>query len=284
MKSGTVTAPSLRATGLYSGWGRGLAALPTDARVAAAGRAVVSTGRPQLSGDRFRRATRECVLAVTVVKEALDEAGVPPEELAGERTALLYATASAYGASNRGFIEGTGAMTLHFPYTAPSAVPAEVAIEFGIRGPYVIFLGGAPATLAALWYAARRLEAGECDRALVLAVETFDECADLYARGRWLLSGPLVEAAACTLLEPGSGELSYVEGRPPRSRRTTAAGIERQLGEAFAVTPLVELGVARAAGGTSLDVKLTGAWRGTEATLSWMETGVAWNRKRFSTS
>ena len=248
-----------------------MAALPEDAGAAAAGRAVVSAGRPAVAGDRFRRATRECLLGVAAVEEAIQGAGFPRDLLAGSGTALLYATASAYGASNRAFIEGAAATTLHFPYTAPSAVPAEVAIEFGISGPYVIFLGGAPAALSALWYAATLLASSGCDRALVLAVETFDECADLYARGRWLVHRPLVEAAACALLEPGAGALSYSEGRSRRPARSTAGGIERRLGEAFACTPLVELGVARAAGAAPLDLLLRGVWRGSEAVLRWVE-------------
>jgi hypothetical protein len=278
VRPGSVTAPRLRAAGLLTGWGRGVGALPADARAAAAGRPVVSAGRPAVAGDRFRRATRESLLAVAAVEEALREAGISREALAGDRTALLYATLSAYGASNRAFIEGTGASTLHFPYTAPSAVPAEVTIEFRIRGPYVIFLGGAPATLAALWWAAGRLAAGECDRALVLAVETFDECADLYAAGRWVVARPLVEAAACALLEPGAGELTYAEGRA-RRERPDPKGIERRLGEAFAATPLVALGVARASGGP-LDARLEGAWRGTRASLSWVETDAAWSGRK----
>ncbi len=269
MKS--VAAPRVRATGLLSGWGRGLGALPEDARAAAAGRAIVSAGRPVRAGDRFRRATRECLLAVAAVEEALQEAGLPQSLLAGHRTALLYATASAYAASNRAFIEGAGATALHFPYTAPSAVPAEVAIEFGITGPYVSFLGGAPAALLALWYAATLLASSACDRALVLTVETFDECADLYARGRWLVGRPLVEAAACVLLEPGAGSLSYSEGRSRRSARTAAGGIEPRLGAAFACAPLVELGMARAAGAGPLDLRLRGVWRGSEAVLRWVE-------------
>ena len=63
-------------------------------------------------------------------------------------------------------------------------VPAEVAIEFGITGAYGILLGGAPATLRAIEQAARLLEAGRCRRALVLVVEVFEECAELYARHR----------------------------------------------------------------------------------------------------
>jgi hypothetical protein len=262
--------PALEATGLVSGWGKGFAALPGDAHAAAKGRSVISAGRPTLSGDRFRRATRECLLAIAAVGEMLENSEMPTDVLAGERTALLYATASAYGASNRAFIEGTGASTLHFPYTAPSAVPAEVAIEFRITGPYVNFIGGAPATLSAVWYAAKLLASRECDRVLVLAVETFEECEDLYARGRWCVDRPLVEAAACVLLTPGEGDLWYSEGR--RSTKTVAPFISRRLGESFSCSPLVELGLARASGVAPLDLTLTGAWRGSEATLRWIVT------------
>lgn len=268
MSAASVRAPRLRAVGLHSGWGRGLGAVPESARVAASGRAVIRSQPLALSGDRFRRATRECLLAVAAVEDALEEARLPRAVLSGAGTALLYATASAYGSSNRAFIEGTGVSTLHFPYTAPSAVPAEVAIEFGITGAYLIFLGGAPATLSALWYAATLLASSECARALVLAVETFEECADLYAQGRWLVPRPLVETAACALLEPGEGELSYAEHRPTHAARRDLPLRER-FGEAFSCLPLVELGLASAEG---RDLSLTGTWRGSQASLRWLET------------
>ena len=277
-----VRAPAVEATGLVSGWGKGFAALPGDAQAAAKGRSVISAGRPTLSGDRFRRATRECLLAIAAVGEMLENSEMPTDVLAGERTALLYATASAYGASNRAFIEGTGASTLHFPYTAPSAVPAEVAIEFRITGPYVNFIGGAPATLSAVWYAAKLLASRECDRVLVLAVETFEECEDLYARGRWCVNRPLVEAAACALLAPGEGELWYSECRQT-SRAHSLGLVADRLGESFSCAPLVELGLTRASESALLDVSLTGAWRGTEATLRWSQTkSASWNKQTSS--
>ena len=283
MRPARLPAPMVVATGLVSGWGRGLEALPDRAEEAAAGRPVIAIEGPVVVGDRFRRASRECLLAVAAVEETL-QSGIPREVLAGNRTALLYATLSAYGASNRAFIEGARATSLHFPYTAPSAVPAEVAIEFGITGPYVIFLGGAPAALSALWYAGTLLAAAACDRALVLAVETFNECADLYARGRWLVGRPLVEAAVAVLLEPGAGVLTYSEARSGRRVRASRSTGRRRLGEAFACGPLVELGLARATGAGPLDLSLTGAWRGTEAVLRWAEARPTWSQKKFSTS
>ncbi len=240
--------------GLLTGWGRGLDALPDDAVAAAGGRSVVAIPKPELANDRLRRATRECVLGIAAVQELLRTVDLPRSALAGSQTALLYATASAYAASNRSFIEGGGG-TLHFPYTAPSAVPAEVAIEYGLSGAYLNFLGGATATLDALWYAGNLLDRGECAQALVLAVETFQECADLYRRGRWLVKAPLVEAAACALLRPGGGRWMY-ESAPGAD--DTA---RRRAGETFACAPLIALAAAPGSG------EIGGSWRGRRAAL-----------------
>lgn len=282
MRPTPVAAPTVLATGLISGWGRGLDVLPKDARVASGGRGIMTADPPSVTADRFRRATRECLLAVSAVEEALQDVGAPRTALRGSRTALLYVTASAYAASNRAFIEGRGATALHFPYTAPSTVPAEVAIEFGITGPYVTLLGGATAALSALWYAGTLLASSQCDRALVLGVETFSECADLFARGRWLVGRPLVESAACAVLEPGAGELTYSEHRAGRAAFLATTPIARRLGEAFACVPLVELGAARAAGSGPLNLLLTGAWRGAHAALRWIEARPPWNPTRPS--
>ncbi|MGH7339015.1 MAG: beta-ketoacyl synthase N-terminal-like domain-containing protein, partial [Candidatus Rokuibacteriota bacterium] len=186
-------------------------------------------------------------------------------DLAGDETALLYVTAAGYGASNRAFVEALPtAGTLHFPYTAPSAVPAEVAIEFGLTGPYVILIGGATATIEALAHAARLVERGECRRALVLVVETFEECEDLHARGRWLLGRPLVEAAACALLAPGSGRL-VVADAPSVSELTGQA--RRRTGETLACAPLIALALGLETGDDQLHV--TGDWRGRRLGLEW---------------
>jgi len=225
--------------GLVTGWGDGVAALPADAARAAGSRRVIAVARPTLIGDRFRRATRECVLGVAAVNALLRAVGDTADTIAGTDTALVYATAGAYGAANRAFIEVTpgAASTLHFPYTAPSAVPAEVAIEFGLRGDYAILLGGVSATQEALWHAATLLGRGACTRALVLAVETFEECADLYARGRWLVRWPLVEAAACALVVAG-------EATAPAPDVVVRA----RAGETGACAPLIGFALALAEG------------------------------------
>ncbi len=233
------------AAGVLTGWGEGIEALPEDARAAAGGRAVVPVPTPALAGERLRRATRECLLAVAAVEALLREAGRTREELRGPGTALVYVTAAAYGASNRLFVDADGrGSALHFPYTAPSAVPAEVTIEFGLTGPYVILVGGADTARDALWYAGRLLADGACARALVLGVETFAECADLWARARWLCGRPRTEAAAVVLVEPAGPDC---RGPGPGEAAAFEALARRRAGETLACRPLIALALARAA-------------------------------------
>jgi hypothetical protein len=256
------------AVGVLTGWGVGLAALPADARVAAGERPVVELAAPRLDGERFRRATRECLLGVAAVGELLGRAGLARHAIRGADTGIVYVTAGAYGASNRAFIEATtpsgeGRGALHFPYTAPSAVSAEVAIEFGLTGPYLILIGGATATLDALWQAERLLAEVACRRVLVLAVETFAECAELYGRGRWLVERPLVEAAVAALLLPGEPARTVHPAAQPSALERLA---RQRAGETLACGPLIQLALAQEMGEDAGD--LTGIWRGRRVALA----------------
>jgi 3-oxoacyl-[acyl-carrier-protein] synthase III len=254
---------TIAAAGVLTGWGHGLAALPDDAGRAAAGRRVLSIPRPALAGDRFRRATRECLLGVAAVEAMLADGGLTREAIAGTETGLVYVTAAAYGAANASFVNGEGqAGTLHFPYTAPSAVPAEVAIEFGLRGAYVILLGGASTAIEALWQAGLLVRHGRCAQALVLAVETFEEWGDLHERARRLAPGPLVEAAACVLVT-SDGATTALWAGGEASRLETE--VQARAGETLACGPLIALALARARGQTA--TALTGRWRGRRARL-----------------
>ena len=255
--------------GLLTGWGAGVDALPADAHSAAAGRAVLPLGRPPLDGDRFRRATRECLLGVAAVEAMLADAGLDRTAIRGEATALLFVTAGAYAASNAQFVAGRSG-TLHFPYTAPSALSGEVAIEFGLTGAYVILIGGAPATVDALWQASRLLAEGRCERALVLVVEIFEECEALWRRARWTLPLPLVETTACALLVAGPAPPTYRAAATPEPRELD---VETRAGRTLAGAPLVGLALARAAGEAT--ARLTGTWRGRTAAIELALAGHA---------
>ena len=256
----------VEAVGVLTGWGRGVEALPADAVAAAAGRRVIALPPPAPAGERLRRATRECRLAIAAVEEALTDAGLDRVAIHGPGTAVVFVTAAAYGASNLAFVAaerpgpGVAGATLHFPYTAPSAVPAEVTIEFGLTGAYVILIGGATATVDGLWQAGEHVASGRCERALVIAVETFTECETLWSRARRSLPGPLVETAACALLGPGEGPLTY---RADGARSALQDAADARAGQTLAAGPLVQLALARAAGGGR--TRLGGSWWGRTA-------------------
>jgi hypothetical protein len=281
---GAVGTARVRGVGLLTGFGEGVAALPDDARAAAAGREIVPIATPRVAGERFRRATRECVLGVAAVEAALRAARLTPDDIRGSRTALVYVTAGAYGASNLAFVRGSGSGALHFPYTAPSAVPAEVAIEFGCTGSYVILIGGATATLEGLWHASSLVSRGEAALALVVAVETFAECAELYARARRVLGAPLVEAAACAVLEP-SASTGDADRPTVAWQAATAAGrfetmARQRAGETLACGPLVSLALATADSDRATSergpVTVTGQWRGRRTALAWGGRNRPW--------
>jgi beta-ketoacyl synthase-like protein len=265
-----VTGARLAAIGLVTGWGTGVDALPEDAAVAAGDRRVIAIARPPRSDDRFRRATRECLLGIAAVDALLERSGLDRDAIRGDDTALVYVTAAAYASANRAFIDAaaTGS-ALHFPYTAPSAVPAEVSIEFGLTGPYVILIGGAAATVDALWQACTLVGRGEARRALVLAVETFAECEDLWRRGRRLLPGPLTEAAGCALVVPDEAPWRY---DPITGATARLDVVRRRAGETLSVMPLIAHALATAGDGRGA---VEGPWRGRRAMLDCTATGAS---------
>jgi hypothetical protein len=301
--------PRILGIGVVTGWGEGIPGLPdASTRLGEHGRGLVTAPTPVLDGDRFRRATRECLFAVAAAKAAVADAGLAEGDLAGPRTGILYVSATGYAAANRAFLDDESSTTLHFPYTSPSAVPGEVTIDLGIRGAYVNLMGGAPATLQALWWAARWLAEGRADRVLVLAVEAFHEVWDLFRRARRLYAGPLIEGAACLLLDAGGkGSLRWasalarpsgarravatvlrqaLDGQAPRLVWSGATGAGRgaiearmlhetgappampRLGEALAMGPLLALARTRREG-TPEPWLLTATWRSEYAAVLW---------------
>ena len=222
---------------VMTGWGAGLQQIPASARAEAAGRRLLPIPTPSLDDERLRRATRECLLAIDRVDQTLCQYGLARADLSGPRTAVVYASASAYAAANWAFLHADTSVAIYFPYTAPSIVPGEVTISFNITGPYVSFLSGANAGLEALWHAVTLLAQDQCDRALILGIETFVECETLFTSGRWLLSSPLVETALCWLLEPHPDLVSfgYAAGRGDDVLPLIDAALDRHATTAIAL-------------------------------------------------
>src|SRR2546427_11006473 len=82
------TGTTVEAVAVLTGWGHGVRALPADAARAAAGRAVIPLFRPVLEGERFRRATRECLLGVAAGEALPREGDNAPGMIPGKGTAL----------------------------------------------------------------------------------------------------------------------------------------------------------------------------------------------------
>lgn len=241
---------AVRGWGVLTPWGQGLACIPATVSRAEAEQRILPIATPQITSERLRRATRACLLGVAAVTAALEQSQLAPQDIAGPRTGLLFASASAYAAANWTFLSGDAANALHFPYTAPSAVPGEVSIQFGITGPYLTLLSGANAGIEALWQASLLLETAQCERVLVLGVETFQECAALYSAGRWLLGTPLTEVAVCLILErhPSLVEVRYRAARGAHSLPQLMQGEQlRSVGEVAICTPTVRDGQQAAA-------------------------------------
>ena len=257
---------ALRAIGVRTAWGTEVAAMSAAAREAAHDGAVITIEPVPRTGDRLRRATRECRLAIDAVDALLEDGRLTRADIAGAGTALVYVTVAAYGGSNRAFVEG-GGHALHFPYTAPSAVPAEVAIEFGLHGPYNVLIGGAAATIDAITHASVLLARGACARAIVLAVETFADCAEILRRGGTVDDGPLVEAAAAALFEDRVTWGARGASPKPPTLRGPAQPC-RYASAALSCGPLLELAARRDEG----TIELRGTWRGREAVIT---VGVA---------
>src|SRR2546422_6913731 len=98
------TGTTVEAVAVLTGWGHGIRALPADAARAAAGRAVIPLFRPVLEGERFRRATRECLLGVAAVDALLRESGIAPDMIRGSATALGDVPGPGSGASDQAVV------------------------------------------------------------------------------------------------------------------------------------------------------------------------------------
>src|SRR2546427_825331 len=252
-RPGSVVAESVRQAGAEGG--------PSEKRPGS----VAAESMRQARAEGGLSEKRPGSVVAESVRQARTEGG-PSEKQSGSVVAESVRQASSEGGlteKRAGSVVSSG--TLHFPYTAPSAMAGEVAIEFGLTGPYGILIGGAAATIDALWQATRLLAGGRCERALVLAVETFEECAALYARGRWLVRRPLVEAAACALLVPGALHARYDAPRAPSALESL---VRVPAGETLAGAPLIALALARDGGGPA-SIAITGEWRGRRAGIQW---------------
>ena len=93
-----MTGSEVAAVGVVTGWGQSTIALPPDAVRAAAGRRVIVAEPAPVAGERFRRATRECLLGVAAVEALLREASLGPEAIRGDEIARVLDVGVGSGA------------------------------------------------------------------------------------------------------------------------------------------------------------------------------------------
>jgi len=81
--------------------------------------AACCQSRRQISPERLRRATRECLLEWLQCKPRWTIAVLAPHEVAGHARRWYYASASSYAAANWTFVTSETENALHFPLHGP---------------------------------------------------------------------------------------------------------------------------------------------------------------------
>ncbi len=195
-----------------------------------------------LSGaGRFRRAASATRYALAAAAMAVADAGLSPEEAAGDRTGLIVSVTHCALGYTMQFHEGLlkegpqGASPLFFSESVLNAPAGNVSIAFGIRGPVHTVLGEEAAGIQAIELAATMLRSFAVDRCLVVGTEERGEIVDHVYGELGSLSGadaafPPGEGSACLLLvrddpaaDGGKGALLFPEvGSMGRSSGTAA--------------------------------------------------------------
>jgi hypothetical protein len=126
--------------------------------------------------DRPERLDEFCLAGAVAAADALAAAGFEATALEAMRHVLVLGTATGSAAADAEFDRQiqTGfalASPRRFAYTLPNLVLGEIAIALGLTGENWVFAAGGASGLTALGEAARAIDAGEVDVALVLALD-----------------------------------------------------------------------------------------------------------------
>lgn len=126
---------------------------------------------------RTRRMDRLSAWALLGSALAVQDAGIGPEVLAGERTAVVYGTAYGCLDLTAEFLAAVAtnasqAPPILFPETLSNLPGSHIARHFGITGPNLTMSAGLASGGAALQQAVGLLQAGDAERAIVLGGDT----------------------------------------------------------------------------------------------------------------
>ncbi len=180
---------------------------------------------------RLRRSSVISHFAVAAALDALKDAGCGCNPLT-ERLAVVFAATNGGVIYTRRFFEdvsksGTQAGSpLLFPETVYNAPASHIAAVAGINGVVTTLVNDASVGADAIAAASDLIDAGDCDRCLVVAAEEAD-WAICEAYAAWKLGTIFSEGAAAVLLGPG--------GNGPVVERIDAGAAFRSIAEARAM-------------------------------------------------
>jgi len=129
---------------------------------------------------RLRRSSSISLYAVAAALEAVEDAGISPEELVARRTSLVFAASDGSVVYTRKFFEGVlregagGGSPLLFPETVYNAPASHVSAALGLTGNSLSLVGDAAVGIEACRVAGELLAMDDCDLALVVAAEEVD--------------------------------------------------------------------------------------------------------------
>ena len=142
---------------------------------------------------RTRRMDRLSAWALLGSALAVQDAGIDPEVLAGERTAMVYGTAYGCLDLTAEFLAAVAtnasqAPPILFPETLSNLPGSHVARHFGITGPNLTMSAGLASGGAALLQAVGLLQAGDAERAIVLGGDTLTPALFAWYEAAWMLN------------------------------------------------------------------------------------------------
>lgn len=137
--------------------------------------------RDFMSAAEARRVGRCSAFAVAAAKMAVEDAGIPHDRLAGERTAVVLGTtmgeANVLGELQKAWIhQGSDAVTTaKMPRYGTTLLPIHVARAFGARGMVQTLPAACAAGNYAIGFAADQIRSGRADVAITGAVEIIEK-------------------------------------------------------------------------------------------------------------
>jgi minimal PKS ketosynthase (KS/KS alpha) len=137
-----------------------------------------------LTDQEIARMDRYIQFAAAAGMQAVDDSGLDPERLAGDRTAValgsavggtMYLEDDYVAVSNRGQkweVDPDYARPFLFSALVPSSLASEIALKFGANGPAAVISTGCTSGIDAIGYAHHMIQDGEADIVITGAAES----------------------------------------------------------------------------------------------------------------